>query len=239
MYTRKTWKSKNEIEIAEYHDCRYGAPGKSRTKRRKATPEEMEKQNQRNRERKARHKLWANFKEDDYFSTWTFKKESRPQDMGQAKQIFSKVIGTIRREYKKRGHKLRWIRNIEVGTKNAWHIHIVLNRIPDTDLILKKAWTYGGIHNELLYTSGEFTKLAVYLCKTPKTDKRLKENSYSTSKGLAGIDPKKRVMKGKTWKKEIKPPKGWYIDKESVRQGENKLTGQPYRTYILFRIQRE
>ena len=29
------------------------------------------------------------------------------------------------------------------------------------------------------------------------------------------------------------------IDKESVRQGENKLTGQPYRTYILFRIQRE
>ena len=149
------------------------------------------------------------------------------------------MIGIIRREYKKRGHKLCWIRNIEVGTKNAWHIHIVLNRIPDTDLILKKAWTYGGIHNELLYTSGEFTKLAVYLCKTPKTDKRLKENSYSTSRGLAGIEPKRRAMKGKTWKKEIRPPKGWYIDKESVRQGENKLTGQPYRTYILFRIQRE
>ena len=65
MYTRKTWKSKNAIEIAEYHDCRYGAPGRSRMEKRKATPEEMEKQNQRNRERKARHKLWANFKEDE------------------------------------------------------------------------------------------------------------------------------------------------------------------------------
>lgn len=57
--------------------------------------------------------------------------------------------------------------------------------------------------------------------------------------GISRDRAEKAGHEGQDLEKEIRPPKGWYIDKESVRQGENKLTGQPYRTYILFRIQRE
>ena len=45
-YTGKRWYFKNAIEVEEYHTARYGAPGQERVKRRKATPEEMERVNQ-------------------------------------------------------------------------------------------------------------------------------------------------------------------------------------------------
>ena len=38
------------IDTEEYHDGKYGAPGEKRIKRKKATPEEMERVNKRNKE---------------------------------------------------------------------------------------------------------------------------------------------------------------------------------------------
>ena len=197
----------------------------------------MEKQNQTNREKKARRKLREHFQEEDYFSDLTYRKDARPPDMEAAKEQFSKCIRQVRKEYRKRGYELKWIRNVEVGTKNGWHIHVIINRIPDTDIILQAAWPYGKVINTLMYEKGGFADLAAYITKTPATDPRLRESDYSASRNLPIPEPEKKIYRHwKTWK-EIKVPAGYYLDKSSVKEGINPYTGYRYRSYSLLPLQ--
>lgn len=235
-YKKKTWEFRRAIEIMEYHTGRYGAPGQKREKKKKATKEDMEKVNQYTKERKARHRLRTYFYKNDYFSCLTYKVEERPPDMKAAKKDWSNALDVIRREYKKRGEQLFWMRNIEVGTKGAWHIHLIINRISDTDVILKKAWTKGKVVNQLLYEQGEYKELAAYITKTPKTDNRLKETAFDASRNMPLPEPKEKIyLHWKTWNK-IKIPEGYYLDPESIHEGENPTNGYPYRTYTLLKL---
>lgn len=237
-YQKNIFWFRNAIEVEEYHSARYGAPGQKRIKKKKKTPEQMERINQLNKEKRARRKLRQHFRTNDYFADLTYKKEERPQDMREAKKQFSDFLKKVRREYKKRGYELKWMRNIEVGTKNGWHIHLVINRIPDTDLILKAAWKHGRVVNELLYEKGEFRDLAAYITKTPKTDPRLRESDYSASRNLPIPEPKKKTYRRwKTWK-NVKVPKGFYLDKDSFYEGRNPA-GYKCRYYTLLRVRRE
>ncbi|MCD8329625.1 MAG: hypothetical protein LUC27_02895 [Lachnospiraceae bacterium] len=236
-YTKAVYRSKNAMDVSEYHTGRYGAPGQERQKRKKPTPEQIEKRNQYNKERTAKWKLWDHFDVNDYFSTWTYRKEERPPDMKTAVKDFGKAIKTVKREYKKRGATLKWMRNIEVGTKGAWHIHVIINRIQDTDIILSKAWQHGKIVNQLLYAKGEFRDLAAYITKTPQTDSKLKEANYSTSRNLPLKEREKKIIKWKTWKK-VRIPKGFELEKDSLHEGINPVTGYAYRTYTLIRSRR-
>jgi len=235
-YTRETDRYTNVVEIREYHTARYGAPGEKREKKAKPTPEQMEIVNQRARTRLCRRKLRRWFRKEDPFLTLTYAVPNRPPDMETAKKHFSDFIKKVRKEYQKRGYRLIWIRNIEVGTRNAWHIHVVMNRAPDADLIVAEAWPYGEIDLKPCYKKGEFRELAAYLTKTPKTESRLKEASYSTSRGLWVPEPEKHeVTRWETWR-DVRIPKGFYLDKDSFHEGINPVTGLPYREYTLFRI---
>ena len=237
-YEGKRYHLRNAIEVEEYHSGRYGAPGQKRIPRKKPTPEQIEKINQRNKEKLCRRKLRQHFDVNDYFSTLTYRREARPPTMEAAKKDFADFLKKVRREYKKRGEELKWIRNIETGTKGAWHIHMVINRIPDTDVIIAAAWKHGKVQNQLLHEKGEFRELAAYITKTPKTDPRLKESNYSASRNLPIPEPeKKEYLRWKTWGK-ARIPKGWYLDPESYYEGIN-IMGYRYRTYTLLRIERK
>lgn len=237
-YMSKRMRFRNAIEVYEYHTAKYGAKGQERKPKRKATPEQVKKQNQYQREKMARWKLRNNFDVDDYFSRLSYEMDKRPASMEEAKKDWKAFLQILRREYKKRGVELKWMRNIEVGTRGAWHIHIIVNRIPDTDIILHKAWPHGQTRNQLLYEKGEFAELAKYITKTPETEKRLKETSYSASRNLPIPEPDEHVHKHwDTWGK-IRIPKGWYVDPDSVQEDINDVTGYPYRSYTLFRTKR-
>ena len=67
-------------------------PEKKRIKRKKATPEEMERVNKRNKEKRCRQRMLTYFREGDLFATLTYKVEERPPDMASAKKDFSKFI---------------------------------------------------------------------------------------------------------------------------------------------------
>lgn len=237
-YCKKTYKFRNAREVVEYHTGKYGAPGQKRQEKKELTPEQVEKINQYTKERKARHKLWKYFDVNDYFVDLTYQVKNRPADMETAKDHFSKFIRVVRDEYHKRGHEVRWLRNIEVGFKNAWHVHLIIKRIPDTDIILRKAWKHGKVVSQLLYEKDEFQELAAYITKTPKTDDRLKESSYSCSRNMPLPDPETKEYRYWTTWKNIKIPEGFYLDKNSFHEGENPKTGYKYRTYILLRIRR-
>lgn len=237
MYKRKVWELKRAIEVEEYHDGQARAPGQKRQARKKLTKEQVALRNQKNKENKARRKLRMHFQVDDYFSRLSYRIDERPTDMEAATKDFYAFRKKLSREYKKRGYELKWMRNIEVGTKNGWHIHFIVNRIPDTDLILRKAWTHGTVHNQLIYDTGGFAKLAAYITKSPLTDSRLRESSYNTSRNLPIPEPEPKIIKWKEFHK-IRPPKGYYLDKETYYEGINAM-GYKFRTYTFLRFTRD
>lgn len=250
MVKRKkyTYRNKEIIDIEEHHDGRYGGPGKERKKKRKPAEEEVRKNNRNNKVKRCRQRLLKYFKPGDVLATWTYEVKNRPPNMEEALKDFQKAIRNVRKEYKKRGYELFWIRNIEQGTKGAWHIHLVVKEIGDTASILQKAWPKGGtwfteIRKSKLYDE-DFTKLANYLTKdenTVETKKdgspgkpRLKGANYNISRNMPL--PEAKVDKLKRWKKEPKPKQGYYIAK--IHEGINPVTGYKYRQYTMIRLHR-
>lgn len=236
MFIRKRFLGRRVIEVEECHTGRYGAPGKKREKRQKPTPEQMAYQNQWRKERDIRRLLEVNFDEYDYWVTLTYRPGNRPPDMGQAKKQVQKFLRQMRDAYKSRGQPLKYIVVTEIGSRGGIHHHLVLNRMEGGDKLVAKHWTYGGANITLLYREGEYRKLANYIAKQPAGDNAVKEKWYSRSRNLQKPKIEKQVMKRRTFSKEIHVPKGFYLDKESVYQGNNPVTGHPYRYYTLVKL---
>lgn len=248
--TRKTTRLRGGdiLSVEEYHDGRYGAPGMPRQKKKKPTKEDMQKVNAMNKARLCQYRLLQYFITGDYFATLTYRVDARPPDMKTALKHWTNFIRKMRREYKKRGAPLFWIRNIERGTRGAWHIHLVINRIPDTANILEESWTYGGIYltqiKKSKYYSEDFAELASYLTKGAYTREkkadgtlaapRIRESSYGTSKNMPLPEPKKKPLV--RWPKDVKPKKGYYIAR--IHEGVNPKTGYKYRKYTMIRLNR-
>lgn len=236
------------LDIEEYHDGKYGDPGGKRLKRRKATPEDMIRVNKWNKEKRCRQRLLCYFKPGDLFITWTYRVDARPPDMAEALKDFQKAMRYVRREYKKRGYRVFWIRNIERGTRGAWHIHLIINEIGDSASIIQKAWDKGGVWIETLkqfkYYDEDFSKIAAYITKDEhsvetKADgtpgkPRIREASYNTSRNMPLPEP--HVDKLVRWKKEVKPKKGYYIAR--IWEGINPKTGYKYRRVTQIRLNR-
>lgn len=250
MVKRNLYILKNVIEVEEFLDGRYGAPGEARVKKKKATPEQVEKVNQYNREKKARRKLRLYFEiGQDWFVTLTYRKDARPPDLKTAVKQFGRFRRIMAREYKKRELPFYWIRNIENTPTGNWHIHLVLNDIPNVNILvlLKKAWPHGRVKDpQQLYEKGELSALAAYITKNEKTkreyvpdgvlDHRITEASYNTSKNMPLPPPK--TQKLKRWREEPYVRKGYYIDQDSYFEGTNKVTGYNYRHYTMVRLVR-
>ena len=232
------------IEVEEYHDGKYGAPGCKREKRKKPTKEQMQAVNAWNKAKRCRWKLLEYFSPGDCFATWTYEVKNRPPDMKAALDDFQKAMRSVRKEYKKRDRELFWIRNIEKGTKGAWHIHLVVNEIGETASILQRAWTKGGTWSVAIKNSkyGDFTELANYMTKSEHTIEKKKDGSpakqktseanYNTSRNMPLPEPKVDTLVH--WKSEPKTKKGYYI--AHIYEGINPATGYKYRRYTMIRL---
>lgn len=238
------------IDTEEFHDGRYGAPGMKRVKKKKPTREDMQKVNAMNKARRTRQRLLQYFTFGDIFADLTYKVEERPPDMKTAVAQFGTFMAKVRKEFRKRGYgEVFWIRNIERGTKGAWHIHLVIKEIGDTESIIQKAWKYGGVWSITIskseWNDEDFTKLANYMTKDENTREekkdgtlakpRIREASYNTSRNMPL--PKPKVDKLVRWKSEVKPKKGYYIAK--IHEGINPATGYKYRRYTMIRLERK
>lgn len=162
-YIRQTWDCGNTREVEEKHTGRYGARGQKRQKRRKATPEEIAKQNQWKRERDVRRLIKWNFGIGDYWFTLTYKKGSRPP-WKQMQKDMSKFIRKLRDKYKKYGWELKYIYRLEIGKNGGPHVHILINRKSndetDTGLLVETLWEHGHAQTKRVYDvdSGELAQ---------------------------------------------------------------------------------
>lgn len=254
MYWRDTWRFNGSIEYEFKYAGRYGAKGEKRGKRKRASPEQIKKQNQTIRENNVRRLIKANFDEYDLWCTLKYPRGARPP-LEQVRDDTKKFLRQTKTEYRKHGAELKYIKRLEIGARGGVHLHILVNRIEevDTDRLLQKLWTHGRINYETLYESGGYADLAAYIVK-PLTeemegqlsmfseDDKKEFKSYSSSKNLIRPQPERREYRRWTLRELVekgpKPTPGYYIDKNSIVSGVNRYTGMSYYRYTEYRIER-
>ena len=152
---------------------------------------------------------------------------------------FTNFYNRLKRKLKKAGlPPPRYIRVVEVGSKGARHHHMLL---PYMDLqILRSCWPEGGVHVDPLYTDGNYRAIAEYFVKyskkTMETEQREMKKLWYPSQGLKHVEPgPAREIKSRKIG-EIKVPKGYYLDQDSVRTGISAYDGSETLTYIVVRL---
>lgn len=241
-FEERVYTFETSIEIERFRTGKPPDRGKKRQNRRKATPEDMERQNRYNKEKLVRRLIKGNFGEYDIFSTHTYLKGYRPSRKT-ALRDRAKFMELCRAEYRKRGYELKWIARTERGKRGAVHHHIIVNRIPDSDLILAQAWRKiqdsGRAVIVHLYEKGGYADLAVYLVKPDIEDEQGRPATwirYSHSRNLEIPEPERNRT---TRRRIVDPPQplpGYYIDTDSIHQGKNKITGREYLHFTMIKI---
>lgn len=244
-YIREIWECGDTLEIEEKHTGRYGAPGWKREKRKKVSPEDIERQNQWKRIRDVRRLIKWNFRKNDYWSALTYRKGERPT-LEKVIEDIQKFIRKLRERYKKQGEMLRYIYRIGIGKKGAVHVHILVNRFSNektgTDILLSECWEHGHVNFKTLYEEGGYKQLAEYIAKPLEEWEPTDFKRYHPSRNLIRKEPDKEVIRrrslvDKSGEVRIpKPRKGYYVDMDSIEKGINPVTGFPYRRYILVKL---
>lgn len=207
--------------------------------RRKRTPEDIERQNKTNREKKVQRLILANFHEGDWHLVLKYKKELRPGSLAEAKKQVQKFLADMRKAYKKAGYQFKYIYVTERGKQGACHHHLIIEDIAEPDLNTKKMvlkfWQYGSKAFIPLYEDGEFENLAEYIVKK-ETKEEAEGCTYSRSRNLIVPEPQREIIHRRRWQREPRPEKGWYIVPDSLVNGENPVTGYPYQHYTMRKI---
>lgn len=243
MYAQNTWDMGSVIQVEKHYPGNYGAPGIKRAPKRKRTPEDIARQNERNKVKRVQRLIIANFGEGDWHLTLTHRKEMRPDTMEEARGYLKRFLDSMRAAYKRAGYPFKYIYVTERGKKGACHHHLIIEDIATRELNTKemvlKFWPHGMRNFSPLYEEGEFEDLAEYIVKRD-TKEGNRGCSYSHSRNLVIPKPKKETVHRKTWRRDPKPKRGYYIVKSSVVNGMNPVTGYPYQHYTMRRYaQRE
>ena len=251
MYKQLTWRFSESNEVSITYQGNYGAKGEKRAQRKKPTPDQIKKQNQRNKENRVRRKIKLNFHEQDLWITLKYPQGTR-KTIDELNRDFSNFIKKLRRRYQKREEELRWICRKEIGKNGGLHIHLLINRIEGADLLVDECWCGHAWHTNI-YESGGYAKLAAYIVKQPDEEvmKQLslfpeeeQDNliSYSCSRNLAEPVPEKKTYSRRTVRKIIdegpQPTPGYEIDKNSIVQGINPVTGMSYIHYTEYKVRK-
>lgn len=235
MRYRKKVYGKTMCEVTDYHTGRTYKKQSARQKKEKITPLQMALQNQKNAEAQLRMLIDINFHEEDFYITLTYEKEPT---LEQAKKDITLFIKKLRRRYVKLGQPLKYIYTCE-GERRI-HFHILVNRIQDmTVKELKGLWPHGYSKKEAY--QGEWrdaVRIASYFVK--ESDRKLEATGFKrkwvSSQNLEKPKVKKERLQANTWAEVITPPKGYYVETDSIVEGVS-LAGYPYRFYRLIKIE--
>lgn len=243
-YIRDTWDCGDTLEIEEKHTGKYGAKGQARKEKKEPTAEDIRRQNQWKRERDVRRLIKWNFKKNDYWLTVTYRKGDRPSGAQMQKDV-QKLIRKVREKYRKAGYEMKYIYRLGIGKRGGPHVHMLVNRIPDADVIISTAWDKGHVNFRTMADTDGVTELAKYIVKPLEEWEQDEIKRYHPSRNLIRKNPTRKTIRRRRladrrgepiWPKA---PKGYYVDTSSVRIGRNMVTGYYYRHYTLVRIQKE
>lgn len=240
MYRKVTYDMGVVIQIEKSFPGNYGAPGEKRGKRQKRTPEDVKRQNERNRWKRVQRLILANFHEGDWHLVLKYRIGGRPGDYKEAKKHLKKFIDKMRSEYAKHGIPFKWIAVTERGKKGkVLHHHLIIEDINQDGIrtvsLVKRIWTHGGQFFSSLYEDGEYEKLAEYIVKS-ETKEECGWCTYSRSRNLIVPQPRVEMVRHRRWRNPPVAPRGWYVVKDSVWNGLNPVTGYPVQHYTIKKL---
>lgn len=246
MYLQKRWQHGDVIEQTCYTNGRFGQKDAEYIRKGGATPLEQLKWQEKNNIRKVWRLLDDNFSHGDFWVTFTFRREYRPEDNEEAKKIIQKFLKSLRRLYRKNNRELKYIMSCGRGERGGIHFHMVMNKFPHQEQIME-LWNRYANHGE--YSVNRFTplektrnyhKLAAYIIKNGREDfGRIdkvfgKRFSYSTNLVIKPVKAKK--IHARTWSRKEKQIPGYYICKDLSHEGID-IAGYPYRYTVYIKLE--
>lgn len=205
--------------------------GEKRQPKSNPTPEAVAKLNFRNTVKALTAKLNHNFQPGDYFLTLTY--EDAPS-AAEAKKDLERFLRNMHLHCKKRQIGFKWIAVTEYKHQRIHH-HIVMSR-QDLELIEGK-WKYGFVNVRPLDDTGNYYKLAEYLLK--ETERTFREagspskRRYSCSRSIVTPETRREKISSRSITDEIKAPKGYYVDEDTVRIYGHAILDVECKEYIL------
>lgn len=141
-YTEYIYRSHWGIEHVFIYAGKRGGRREKRAERKKATPEDIRRQNHRNKVNYIRRTIQLNFRQGDLWLTLKYPKGTR-KPIDEVKGDLQRFLRRMRGKYKKAGSELKYIASVEIGKLGGIHVHIVMNRLndPKADLMISDAWT--------------------------------------------------------------------------------------------------
>ena len=233
MYIHEETQAGDTIIVRNHYSGRYHKKGMKRSANKEKTSEAQEKANARKDAWELTIRLNANFHPGDYWLTFDYKPEHRPETIAQAKKDRTDLLRRLRRLYKKYGKELKFIAVTEYGEKGALHHHIVMNAAVSYTKVCE-CWPYGKTHSKLLENEREYSHIAGYIVKYRKKwkEKGGKGRMWTCSKNLVRPPTRKWIVRSNHYYENPRARKGYYVTEVSSGTTED---GWPYQNYILVR----
>lgn len=235
-YIKKTIIAGKTVTVRKYFAPMLGKNGKRR-KKAKLTAEKQEAVNERQAADKLTWLLSENFGVGDVHMVLNYRREytRTPEE---AKKDLERFMRGLRKWCREQRKELRYVTVTEYKRARIHH-HLVVPEIPAKDLYI--LWPYGRPHETPLDDTGDYRKLAEYLLKekrrTAQSEDRHKKR-WNQSRNLRPPRVEYETVQARSWRKDPKPLKGYYIDKDSLRAGVCDVTGYPYQYYTMIQINR-
>lgn len=238
-YLLEICKAGKTTEYNKYYSSKYNKRGYKRQKKTKPTTEQQEKINNRQSEIILTRLMNANFEYKDWLITLDYRK-GKVVDKLQMRENITKFLRKLRDVYKKADKVLKYIHVMEIGKKGARHHHLLIKNIDPT--LITELWKHGYMHYTALDNSGQYKKIAHYFLKYSAThmgkEDGLQGKRWDPSQNLIRPVPiKKIISKFDYFRREAKPQKGFYVDKESIEEGIHEKTGYLFFRYTLVMIE--
>lgn len=247
MYQQYEYVLGDTIEIECHWVGKTGRKGEQRGNRVAPTKEAVRRNNQKIKERYVRRLITLNFKESDLWCTLKYPAGTRKK-VEDLKKDFKNFIKKLKYRFKKLNKELKYIYRMELSKTGGPHVHILINRIEDADIMIGECWKktigagsgYADYRN--LTEEGGYERLAAYIVKQPKPEseeykqlslfpeeERHEFLAYNSSRNLERPIAKIKTYTHWTMRKILeegpKAHEGFYVVKESVQSGINAYTG--------------
>lgn len=205
-----------------------------RKKKEKATSDAVKKNNDMLALKNLTRLINLNFYPGDLHTTLTYAEEL---SLEEANSELEKWIKRMRREYKKLDKEFYYIAVTEFKNKRIHH-HVVMNYIDFQ--VINRQWKMGRIRCTPLDKTRNYRVLAEYLIK--ETQKTFREPENATKRRWKPSRNLKRPVVKREWVSisqlfqnldDIKPLKGYEIDRDTLRKYTNPVTKLDHLEYQM------
>lgn len=196
-----------------------------RAARRKESPEAMKENNRRILIESAALKIANNFREGDYYVTFTYDNTNLPatdEKQDRVKKDIRNTITKLKRRFEKAGLKFKYVaipENLSPDTKGRAHFHILIPAMPDLptnksrENFFSSLWGKGNVYcKEYGGTAEDAFRLASYFKKQKKEDRGARIlMSHNMAKP---VEKKQEIRFAECYSLDINVPAGYEVVRE-------------------------